>query len=325
VRAEIERQQQVLTRETMPDERPATRCKGSPDAVDGNRPSECGHLATAGVCGRELPKNWAGRLPRLQGRKATTVFSMTNQAIEGLNPGDPSLSWTPNQRRCIEAVQLGSPVVDRQGLRRELDRLCWPIAYVDFEFDPGMAVPRFPGCRPYDVLPFQWSMLVQEEPDGELVGREPFLHLDPADPRRSFAESLLAAVPSNGSIVAHYAVAERRVINQIADRLGGEVALRLRTLDSRFLDTKDIAGAGYYHAAQQGSYSIKKLAPALLGTGYEDLAIKDGMAAVIAWRSACRERDRAVRERLRSELLAYCGRDTRLMHQIVDRLRALAS
>jgi hypothetical protein len=260
----------------------------------------------------------------LQGRKATAVFSMADQAIESLNPRDPGLDWTADQVRCIEAVQLGGPVVRLQGLRQKLDRLRWPIAYVDFEFDPGMAVPRFPGCRPYDVVPFQWSMLVQEAPNTDLVEREPFLHLDSTDPRRLFAESLLAAVPSEGSIVAHSARAERRVVNEVADRLGGELALRLRALDTRFFDTEELAHAGYYHATQQGSYSIKKLAPALLGTGYEDLAIQDGMAAVIAWRKACGKADPAVRERLRSELLAYCGRDTRLMQEIVDGLRDYA-
>ncbi len=87
------------------------------------------------------------------------------------------------------------------------------------------------------------------------------------------------------------------------------------------LDTEVLSRAGYYSAQQQGSYSIKKLAPALLGRGYDDLAIQGGMAAVVAWRQACREVDAEARRRIREDLLAYCGRDTHLMHEIVEALR----
>jgi DNA polymerase III epsilon subunit-like protein len=173
-------------------------------------------------------------------------------------------------------------------------------------------------------MPFQWSMLVQAESGSGLVERGPFLHLDATDPRRPFAEALLAALPPGGSIVAHNKAAEIGVINQLADRLGGEVADQLRALVTRFFDTKALAKAGYYHADQHGSWSIKKLAPALLGTGYKGLTIQNGLAAVAAWKRACGEVDPSARDRLRAELLAYCGRDTLLMHEIVEKLRALA-
>lgn len=93
---------------------------------------------------------------------------------------------------------------------------------------------------------------------------------------------------------------------------------------SRFFDTETLAREGYCHPDQHCSWSIKKLAPALLGTGYEDLAIQDGMAAVVAWRQVCREPDLAARDQHRANLLAYCGRDTRLMHGIIEKLRAVA-
>lgn len=252
-------------------------------------------------------------------------------AVPSIEFLDPSVKagkkdkWTDDQQRCIRAVKEGRPVVDASAIRSELAHLRWPVAYVDFEFDTGMAVPRYPGCQPYDVMPFQWSMHVQERSGGELDEREPFLHLDATDPRRVFAERLIAALPPEGSIVAHHQDAETRVINQLADRLGGLVADRLRALVPRFFDTEKLAKAGYCHADQRGSWSIKKLAPALLGSGYNDLAIQNGMAAVAAWKSALAEADPVVRDRLRADLLEYCGRDTVLMHRVIEKLRALAA
>lgn len=321
---EIERQLAVLALDAMPDDRPATRCKGSTDNAEGNRPSDCGHLAAEGICGAELPRYWAGRLPRLQGKRATAVFALEDQSIERISVNARGVQWTENQARCILAVTSGEPVVDASALRAELAKLRWPVAYVDFEFDPGMAVPRFAGCRPYDKLPFQWSMLVQEESGGEVAERAPFLHLADTDPRRSFAESFLAALPSSGSIVAHHASVEWNVLRNLGESLGSDLATKLAPLKARFFDTEKLARAGYCHADQHGSWSIKKLAPALLGHGYDDLAIQDGMAAVVAWRQACREGDSATREKLEANLLAYCGRDTYLMHAIVERLSQLS-
>jgi hypothetical protein len=63
----------------------------------------------------------------------------------------------------------------------------------------------------------------------------------------------------------------------------------------------------------------------LLGKGYEGLSIQNGLEAVAAWKSACSESDPNSRTKLRADLLAYCGRDTSLMHDIVERPRALAA
>lgn len=253
---------------------------------------------------------------------------MADPSIELLDPfakvGN-KYKWTTDQQRCIRAVKTGQPVVDVSALRNKLGKIRSPVAYIDFEFDTGMAVPRYAGCQPYDLLPFQWSMHVQQKVGGDLEAREPFLHLNKTDPRRQFAEELLTALPPEGSIVAHHQEAEIRVIKQLATRLSGQLADRLKALEPRFFDTETLAKAGYCHADQKGSWSIKKLAPALLESGYEDLAIQNGMAAVAAWKRALAEDDPVVKGRLRAGLLEYCGRDTLLMHRIIEKLRSLAA
>ena len=328
VRQEIAAQLASLSEAAVPTARPSSHCKVSRDAKEGNRPSTCGQLGDSGFCGTQLPVHWAGRLPRLMPPKWAEILAMADPSIERLDPAErvgKKDKWTTDQQRCIRAVKSGHPEIDPSALRAELSNLHWPIAFVDFEFDTGMAVPRFSGCQPYDLVPFQWSMLIQGQSGGGLVECDPFLHIDATDPRRPFAEALLAALPPEGSIVAHHADAETRVINQLADRLGGQVADQLRALVPRIFDTETLAKAGYCHADQKGSWSIKKLAPALLGKGYEGLGIQNGLAAVAAWKRACSESDLNTRTTLRADLLAYCGRDTSLMHDIVERLRAIAA
>jgi len=314
-----------LQNEVAPTEWPAPRCRASRDVRAGNRPSTCGHLEPSGACGRHLPKYWVGRLPDLRGSKVDFVANTRNLAIERLDAEDPDLSWSAGQQRVIRAVQAGEPEIDAPALRRELDRVEWPVAYLDFEFDPSMGVPRFEGSYPYDRVPFQWAMSVQAVPGAELEERQPFLWLDMSDPSAAFATSLLAAVPRAGSIVAHHKSAETSVLEAVADRVAPDTARDLRALIPRFLDSKDIAKAGYYHPDQQGSYSIKKLAPCLAGRGYDDLAISNGLVAVTQWRRAVDpECTDAEREALRRDLEAYCGRDAELMHAILEELRRIS-
>ncbi|MFT7077711.1 MAG: hypothetical protein ACJA0P_003737 [Planctomycetota bacterium] len=325
VAMELQQQRSWLTGADMPDELPSSRCKEGRKAKAGNRPSGCGHLPAGEICGSALPVFWAGKLPDLTGKKAVRLTSTAGLKVEDLDADDAAARWSPLQRRVIEAVQARDEFVDPVALRAKLDEVQWPVAYVDFEFDPTMAIPRHTGMRSYERVPFQWAVCVERAPGGGLGAVASFLELSGDDPTRDFAASLLAALPETGSIVAHHEDAEIAVLEQVAGRLGGEVAERLLALIPRFIDTEKVARAGYYHPDQMSSYSIKRLAPALTGRGYDGLAIGDGMLAVAEWRRALRpETSAEEREAVRANLLEYCGLDAALMHDILERLRELS-
>ena len=60
------------------------------------------------------------------------------------------------------------------------------------------ALPVYADTRPYQTIPFQWSLHLQEE-DGRLTHRE-FLNDDADDPRERLIISLLDAVPPRRSL-----------------------------------------------------------------------------------------------------------------------------
>jgi hypothetical protein len=78
----------------------------------------------------------------------------------------------------------------------------------------------------------------------------------------------------------------------------------------------------YYHPDQEGTASIKRVLPSLTGKSYSDLNIHEGGSASLEFlrvtfgQVAAEERDR-----VRKDLLIYCGLDTQGM---IDILRALA-
>jgi predicted GNAT family acetyltransferase len=73
----------------------------------------------------------------------------------------------------------------------------YPLCFMDFE-TVNWAIPRFPGMRPYDHVPFQCSIHVQREPGMEPEHYE-FLAADASDPRREFISSLLATLGETGA------------------------------------------------------------------------------------------------------------------------------
>jgi len=70
----------------------------------------------------------------------------------------------------------------------------------------------------------------------------------------------------------------------------------------------------YYHPEFHGSFSIKKVLPAVVPEmRYEDLEISDGGMASISYEQALRSRDDAQRKRVFLALREYCAQDTLAM------------
>ena len=126
------------------------------------------------------------------------VEAIRNRRINNI-PADFELSEI--QRRACTAIQTGQPWFSPD-LKKEFEALKYPLCFMDFE-TVNPAVPRFSGMRPYDQLPFQWSVHVQHQPGGTPEHFE-FLAMDSGDPRTPFISSLCKALgDSDGSIIVY--------------------------------------------------------------------------------------------------------------------------
>lgn len=326
-RRDIRRLARILREECAPSAQPGRFCKANRAAKDRVQPSACGHLLPGALCRRDLPADWAEQLPNLRGLARDRVDSLPfPPRCRELDPAD--VYWSDEQKRFLRAVAVGKPVFDRGGPLELLDETLQPVeqlpqAFLDFEFDPFVAIPRFQGMRPFQRLPFQWSMRRSDRRGEEFS----FLHTGGDDPRRAFIESLLAALPPAGPIFVYSRPAEASVLERyVEDWFDGEYAARVQPLLDRLVDLLVIVKERYAHPDMRGSYSLKRVAPSLLGHGYEDLAIGDGLTALREWRRLASgaigaEEARAVEAHLR----AYCGRDAELMPRMLHELKRLAA
>jgi predicted RecB family nuclease len=283
----------VLSLREAPDIRPDRHCF---------RPHDCEFWRR---CTADKPKDWVFYIPRVSSASFDTLESGGVVSMKDV-PNDFPLE--PKQRRVVDAAKSGN-VYRSPELAKLLPLLAHPASYLDFEtFSPAM--PIYVGTRPYQRIPFQWS-LDHADGNGSLIHDE-FLAQGETDPRREFSETLLGASEQFPGVIMAWSQFETKVIRDMAD-LFPDLAERLTALLYRIVDLLQIVRDHVAHPDFNGSYSMKAVAPALArGVTYDDLDIADGGEASAAFYRIVAHLTQSpeTRDGLRQSLLKYCQRDT---------------
>jgi predicted RecB family nuclease len=256
-------------------------------------------------CNPPLPDDHIGYLPRLH---ASAEEALEELGVESIRDIPDDFELTEIQRRAATSVQTGEPWFNPE-LGKGLESLRYPLYFADFE-SVNPAVPRFPGMRAYDQLPFQWSVHVLRQPGSE-PERYEFLATDASDPRHEFIESLCAALGDQGSIVVYNQQFESQRLSELA-AYAPEFAERIAQIQSRLSDLLPVVRNNVYHPAFAGSYSLKAVLPALVPRmSYESLPVANGQDAGLAWEALIRGGlDQTERDAITKALLCYCALDT---------------
>ena len=263
------------------------------------------------------PEHPIDELPRLgAGRRA----ELEAAGVEELRDIPDDFPLTAMQRIVRRAVREDHPIVHGDAATA-LARLPRPVRHLDFEtFAP--AAPRFAGTRPYDAVPFLLS--VHTERDAAAPAHSDYLHEIDDDPRPAIAERLIEALGTAGAVCT-YSGYERTVLRTLARALPHR-ARALRAIETRLFDLLAVVRTTVYHPAFHGSFSLKRVVPAIVpGINYDDLAIVDGQTAAVEYAAALASPDREQRRRTFDNLRAYCARDTLAMVELRRSLAGLES
>jgi hypothetical protein len=227
------------------------------------------------------------------------------------------------RQRQVRAVTSGATIVEPT-LRDALRRIASPVGYLDFE-SVSPPIPRWPGCRPWEGVPVQFSLHV--EGPGRRHAHHWWLAEGPDDPRAELARRLVAACGGVGSVLAYYATFERQCLRHLAERVP-PYAAELRRIEARLVDLGPLVRNHVYHPEFGGSFSLQHVLPALVPElSYGDLTIQSGEAATVELaRLLLAAADLAAGEAaaLRDALRRYCERDSWAMVRLHQRLAALA-
>jgi hypothetical protein len=272
-----------------------------------------------GHCWQHVPDYSVFNITRL---KADKKFELYRQGILDMKdvPEDYHLSYS--QQLQVESEKSGQGVIDKNAVRAFLGTLTYPLAYLDFEtINP--AIPLFDNSKPYQQIPFQYSLHIQQRPGGALEHKE-FLAKTDGDPRIPFIEQLIADLKGTADIVVYNKAFEETRLREIA-RDFPAYAPAIEQILTRIVDLMVIfSSKDYYVPEMKGSYSIKKVLPALVpGFGYDGLDIADGGTASNAFAGLYYEKDRDRIAKVRADLLKYCKLDTLAMVKIIDVLEKI--
>lgn len=223
----------------------------------------------------------------------------------------PNRLTTEMHRRVYDATISGLPFFDITATR-DLRALPPPFSYLDFE-TISYSVPEVIGTRPFEQVPFQWSVHVEDSRDS--VRHAEFLAVDDFGDFEVMAVALIAALPSSGPIFAYNAGFEERVLLRLAEWVP-ERASELRALAGRLIDLLPITRLSYYHRDMRGSWSIKSVMPTidtrLDYTFLDEVQEGDGaQQAFLELRAPGVTPERSTA--LRGALLKYCRHDTWVM------------
>jgi len=204
-------------------------------------------------------------------------------------------------------------------LKEALDGLTYPLHFLDYE-TYGPAIPPFDGYRPYDSIPFQFSLGVQRTSGGEVAYHE-FLARSFADPVPELAAHLGKVLGKKGRVLAWNMGFEQRC-NELMARVHPEWAAFFENVNARLWDPMLLFKQQrhlYYDSRFMKSASLKRVLPVLCpDLAYTDLAIQEGATASESW-SLLTGTDLSPEKKgkLVQDMLDYCKRDTEAMARIL--------
>ncbi len=212
-----------------------------------------------------------------------------------------------------------SPKIDKEAIKDIMKTLTYPLYFLDYE-TYQVAIPEIDGTKPYQQLPFQYSLHIIKNEGAPLEHKEFLAEIDDKEFIRHFAEQLIKDIPDNGSVIIYNKAFEPARNREIAE-MYPELKDELERINSNMVDfLVPFKQRKYYTKKMQGSASIKYVLPALYPDDpeldYHNLpVVHNGGEASEAFLSL-KGKSKEKQEEIRHGLLVYCRLDTYAMVKI---------
>ncbi len=271
---------------------------------------ECTDPKTCDVCLTGLPENNVTQLYRIGNR----AYSLINQNIFLIQHIPDDFVLNDKQQIQKKCTLINKPSIQKTAIHKFLEHFQYPLHFLDFE-TVNPAIPLFDGTRPYQQIPFQFSLHIVKK-RGDKSQLVEFLADSPSDPRSEVLQALKAIGPT-GTVIAYNMIFEKNVLSDLLKVYPCEkwISSVIERLDDLIIPFRNF---WYYHPAQHGSCSIKAVLPALTGRSYEHLEVNKGDQAAREFLAMMYQGGKKDMKKLRAALRDYCKQDTEGMIEIFD-------
>lgn len=278
------------------------------------------HCTTFKYSNPEVPNYSVHDISRIGASKKKLETLVDSRIFELENvPEDMELSDIQVNQIAVHRRQRS--MIDSEGISEEIKDLKFPLYFFDYEtYAP--AVPVFDGYRPYQRIPFQFSLHILERPDQTDMKHVEYLHEEMSDPSVHVAKLLEEHIGAVGTVITWNKSFEAGVNRELGMRMPEHKATMDR-VNSLLYDLMDVFKKQHFvHPEFKGSTSIKKVLPALVPElSYKDLGIKEGGQASNSWWEMLAPGTSPKRSaEISKDLKIYCGLDTYAMYAIWEKL-----
>jgi hypothetical protein len=257
----------------------------------------------------------------LAGIKPNQVASFEDAGILTIDMISDDAELTERQARQVSVTRSGERSIDRAKVQGFLSGLSYPLYFLDYETFSDV-IPPFEGLRPYQQVPFQYSLHIIPEPGAPVMHRE-CLHEEKSNPVQSLLSQMRDDIGDDGSVLVWYEAFEKGRNRDMA-LMSPEDAPFLDALNERVVDLMVPFQSGWYVDKDfMGSASFKKVLPVLApDLSYDGLPIANGEVAQRAWMDIfIRGKSQMDQDVVLEDLRRYCALDTLAMVRIFEELR----
>jgi len=283
--------------------------------------TKSGHCPTFHYLNPDIPEYSVFNISRIGGKNLALLIDGEIHNVHDV-PDDIKLSIP--QRNQIEVAKSQQPLVSKSDIDELLNELEYPLYFLDYE-TVSTALPLFDGCTPFQQIPFQYSLHVLRQPDGELEHYEYLSESGKEIPMPELLATMRQQIGDKGSVIVWYKVFETGRNSEMA-KAYPEYAEFLEGVNNRVFDLMEVFSKQHYvHHKFNGSSSIKAVLPVLVPEfSYKELDIQNGAIASIRWYDAAvgNMTDEQAKNTFAS-LLKYCCLDTLAMVKIYEYLNRL--
>lgn len=273
-------------------------------------------------CTRDLPEP---NVFDISGMQTRTKLKKYNEGIISFE----DLANEKINQKYLEQIDFAlhdrEPKIEKEVIEGFLSSLTYPLYFIDYEAC-NYAIPQYEGTKPYQQIPFQYSLHIIPEEGAPLEHKEFLAEVDDENMIRNFAESMIGDLSEDGSVIVYNKVFEESHVNKKLAEMYPDLKDEIERINGNIVDLMvPFRNRNYYTKEMEGSYSIKYVLPALfpdddeLDYGNLEL-IHKGDEASNAF-STLKNQTPEKQKEIRDALLKYCWLDTYAMVKIWEKFR----
>ena len=232
--------------------------------------------------------------------------------------------------KAIEQIKFelenNKPKINKNNIKKLLNTFKYPLYFLDFESYQS-SIPTIDGTRPYQQICFQYSLHYYLEENGELFHKEYLCDDYEGNPMYGLCRQLCEDIPMNSCVLVYNQTFEKARLREMAE-LFPEFREHLLNIRDNIIDLMiPFSNQDYYVKDMGGSYSIKKVLPALFpndpSLDYHNLEqVHKGDEASNSY-LLLPTLSYEEQKTLRKNMLKYCELDTYAMVKIFEKLKKI--